>query len=60
MISNTFQKTTQQQEIEGKIMAYEFKWNDKVNARFSTTFLNPYPVSETKIIHTKNYDQWLL
>ena len=61
-----FWRTTQQQEIDyleeidGKIMAFEFKWNDKVKAKFSTTFLNAYPVSETKIIHTKNYDQWLL
>jgi predicted AAA+ superfamily ATPase len=31
-----------------------------INVRFSATFLNAYPVTETKVIHTKNYDQWLL
>jgi uncharacterized protein len=61
-----FWRTTQQQEIDyleeidGSIKAYEFKWSEKATARFSATFLNAYPVTETKVIHTKNYDQWLL
>jgi uncharacterized protein len=61
-----FWRTTQQQEIDyieevdGIINAYEFKWSDKSKVHFSTTFLSAYQVSETKVIHTKNYDQWLL
>jgi uncharacterized protein len=61
-----FWRTTQQQEIDyleeidGNIRAFEFKWNEKAKARFSATFLKAYPVSETKVIHSKNYHEWLL
>lgn len=60
-----FWRTTQQQEIDyleevdGSINAYEFKWNEKAKAKFSTTFLNAYPVSEKMVIHSKNYHEWL-
>jgi predicted AAA+ superfamily ATPase len=60
-----FWRTTQQQEIDyleeidGKIHAYEFKWNEKNNVRFSATFLNAYPVVEAKQIHRKNYEEFL-
>ena len=61
-----FWRTTQQQEIDyleeidGSIKAFEFKWSEKTKVRFSTTFLNAYPVSETNVIHSKNYHEWLL
>jgi uncharacterized protein len=61
-----FWRTTQQQEIDyieeidGSIRAFEFKWNEKANVRFSSTFLKAYPVIETSVIHNKNYNQWLL
>lgn len=60
-----FWRTTQQQEIDyleevdGSINAYEFKWNEKAKAKFSTTFLKAYPVSEKMVIHSKNYHEWL-
>jgi predicted AAA+ superfamily ATPase len=60
-----FWRTTQQQEIDyleeidGHVNAYEFKWNAK-KVKFSTTFLNAYPVSETMVVHAKNYHEWLL
>lgn len=60
-----FWRTTQQQEIDyleeldGTICAYEFKWNEKNKARFSNTFLKAYPVVETKVIHTKNYEDFI-
>ncbi|MBX3165249.1 MAG: ATP-binding protein [Bacteroidetes bacterium] len=60
-----FWRTTQQQEIDyleeidGAVKAYEFKWNSKAKAKFSTTFLNAYNVSEKKLITPDNYHVWL-
>ncbi|TVR76873.1 MAG: ATP-binding protein [Chitinophagaceae bacterium] len=60
-----FWRTTQQQEIDyveeidGKLSAYEIKWNAKTKTKFSTTFLNAYNVAHTEIINKENYHQWL-
>jgi len=60
-----FWRTQQQQEIDyieeknGKILAVEFKWNPKARARFSKTFLNAYPGSETCVITPKNYIEFV-
>ncbi|MBC2716925.1 MAG: ATP-binding protein [Desulfobacteraceae bacterium] len=60
-----FWRTRQQQEIDyieeknGKILAVEFKWNPKSTARFSKTFLNAYPGSETCVITPENYIEFL-
>ncbi len=56
-----FWRTTQQQEIDyieeydGVLHAYEFKWNQKNNARLSKTFQNTYAEHEFIIIHKENY-----
>jgi len=56
-----FWRTQQQQEIDyiedydGKLYAFEFKWNPKKKTRFSRTFLNNYKVESTKIINSENY-----
>ncbi|MDF9796386.1 putative AAA+ superfamily ATPase [Catalinimonas alkaloidigena] len=61
-----FWRTTQQQEIdyieerEGKLYAYEFKWNPKVKVQFPKTFLNAYPEHETYSIHQENVDEFLI
>ena len=42
-----------------KMLAVEFKWNQKQKARFSKTFTNAYPTAETKVIHRENYGEFL-
>jgi len=60
-VNQYFWRTKQQQEIDyleeydGKINAYEFKWNPGKTIRFSKTFLNNYNVEQTKIINSDNY-----
>ena len=60
-----FWRTKQQQEIdyieeyEGKIHAYEFKWNPKAKFHFSKSFLRAYPDNETKVIHRENLDEFI-
>lgn len=56
-----FWRTTQQQEIDyleeydGRLLAYEFKWNSAKPVHAPKTFLNAYPEAEFKLIHPKNY-----
>ncbi|RMI09324.1 MAG: ATP-binding protein [Calditrichaeota bacterium] len=60
-----FWRTFQQQEIdyleerEGKLLAFEFKWNPEAKIRFPKTFLNAYPDSEIWGIHRDNFEQFL-
>jgi len=60
-----FWRTTQQQEIDyieerqGKLFAYEFKWNIRNKARISKTFTNAYPESEFKVITPENMTEFL-
>lgn len=59
-----FWRTYDQKEIdlieerEGKLFAYEFKWNDK-KTKIPKSFLANYPDSEFKIIDKSNYWQFL-
>jgi predicted AAA+ superfamily ATPase len=56
-----FWRTQDQMEIDyieerdGKIYAFEFKWNRKAKVRFSKSFLKAYPENETQIITPENY-----
>lgn len=60
-----FWRTTMQQEIDyveeinGKLSAFEFKWNPKTKGRFSKTFTNAYPETSTKIITPENFESFL-
>ena len=47
------------EEYDEKLHAYEFKWNPKKRFRFSKTFTNAYPGSETKVITPDNYFEFL-
>jgi predicted AAA+ superfamily ATPase len=64
--SSYFWRTKQQQEIDyleesdGKIDAYEFKWNPKIKKNFPKTFLNAYPNSNTFTINSKNFSELFL
>jgi predicted AAA+ superfamily ATPase len=61
-----FWRTMAQQEIdyieerEGKIFAYEFKWNPKIKAKFPKSFINGYPNAETKVISQNNYEEFVM
>lgn len=61
-----FWRTTQQQEIDtveetnGKLSAFEFKWNSNSKAKFPKSFLNAYPLEAQEVIHTGNYESFLL
>jgi predicted AAA+ superfamily ATPase len=60
-VNQYFWRTKQQQEIDyieeydGRLHAYEFKWNPNKKVTFSKTFINAYPGSETKVITPENY-----
>lgn len=63
--STYFWRTPQQQEIDyieeidGKISAFEFKWNPKKKIRFSLTFTKNYHPETTEIFHRDNYESFL-
>lgn len=61
-----FWRTTQQQEIdyiedrEGKLTAFEFKWNEKPRTRFPKTFTDNYKVERTVVITPKVVEDFCL
>ena len=61
-----FWRTHAQQEIDyieerqGKLFAYEFKWNKKSKARIPMTFTKTYPEAMTEIISPENIESFLL
>lgn len=61
-----FWRTTQQQEIDyieemdGKLTAFELKWNSNTGARLSTTFTKAYPQTAFNVVNPKNYKTFLM
>jgi len=61
-----FWRTTAQQEIDyieeenGKIFAFEFKWNNKSKSKFSKTFINEYHPEQSIVITPGNMESFLL
>jgi uncharacterized protein len=61
-----FWRTTAQQEIDyieeknGKLFAYEFKWNSKKKTNFTKTFINEYDPATTSTITPDNMEDFLL
>ncbi len=47
------------EEIDGRLYAYEFKWNPGAKSKFSKTFTDEYKPAETKTIHRDNFWEWL-
>ena len=47
------------EEIDGKIYAFEFKWNPKAKSKFPSSFLEAYNPVLTQTIHQENFWQWL-
>ncbi len=60
-----FWRTTSQQEIDyvedanGRLHAFEFKWQSKKPARFPLAFLENYPGSETFLINHENFEEFV-
>ena len=60
-----FWRTKQQQEIDyieelnGKLSAFEFKWNPKKNIRFPKTFTANYQ-AELQGVHRDNFRQFVI
>lgn len=48
------------EERDGKLHAFEFKWNPNAKAPFTKTFSNAYPDSEFKVVHRENYEEFIL
>lgn len=65
-VNQYFWRTTQHQEIDyiedanGKLYAYEFKWNPKKSVRFSSTFTKNYSVERQMVVNRENYLEFLL
>ena len=60
-VNSYFWRTHQQQEIdlieetEGKLYAWEFKWNEKAKVKIPASFLEAYPGSITGTVNRQNY-----
>lgn len=65
-VNRFFWRTVDQQEIDfleerdGKLSAFEFKWNRKAKARVPKGFLESYPGSDFRIITPENFSDWIL
>ena len=65
LCSNYFWRTYQQQEIdwieerEGKLFAYEIKWNAKKKVKMPTAWKKGYPDSSFEVINQENYLNWI-
>jgi predicted AAA+ superfamily ATPase len=47
------------EEIDGKLYAYEFKWNPAAKAKFPSSFVEAYEPAKMEVIHRDNFWQWL-
>jgi predicted AAA+ superfamily ATPase len=60
-----FWRTQQQQEIDyleeldGRLNAFEFKWNPHKRSRFPLTFTRSYPEASTTLVSRDNYEDFL-
>lgn len=60
-----FWRTHAQQEIDyieernGKIHAFDFKWNPKANKKFSKSFINAYHPVTTLTVSKNNFEAFL-
>lgn len=65
LVYNYFWRTYDQQEIdwiedrEGKLHAYEFKWNPRKKAKLPNIFKATYPKSEFEVINRGNFLEWI-
>ena len=61
-----FWRTQDQQEIDyleekdGKLYAFEIKWNKNKKVLLSKTFSNAYPDHEFAVVHPGNYEEFIM
>jgi len=48
------------EEKEGKLFAYEIKWNTKSRKKFPKLFKNSYPGSEMDLITSDNFESFIV
>ncbi len=66
VVTNYFWRTYSQQEIdwieerEGKLFAYEIKWNENRRVSVPTAWNTAYPDSSFEVINPSNYLHWIL
>jgi len=64
-VNSFFWKTHQKQEIDyieeadGRLNAYEFKWNKEAHVKASKTFIGNYPDSVFSVINSANFQTFL-
>jgi len=64
-VNTFFWRTRAQQEIDyieeqdGRLFAYEFKWNPKRKVRIPSTFTKAYPQAKTQVLSQDNYASFL-
>jgi predicted AAA+ superfamily ATPase len=62
---NYFWRTFQQQEIDlieetdGRLTAFELKWNEKRNPKIPASFAETYPQHEFHVVNRENYMDYL-
>ncbi|HAY71913.1 MAG TPA: ATPase [Saprospirales bacterium] len=65
IVNNYFWRTYDQQEIdwieerEGKLFAYEFKWNPQKMVKAPAAWITNYMSSSFEVIHSENFGQWV-
>jgi predicted AAA+ superfamily ATPase len=65
-VNSWYWRTKEQKEIDcieeqnGKLTAYEFKWNPKAKTKIPKLFLEIYKGSQFQIIHRENIEDFLL
>lgn len=47
------------EEIDGKLYAFEFKWNPLTKVNFPKAFVENYKPEKTEVIHRDNFWEWL-
>lgn len=64
-VNQYFWRTHEQQEIDyledtdGKLFAYEFKWNTKAKNKFPSAFIKTYPQAKTTLITPDNFEKFV-
>ena len=65
-VNHWYWRTTEQQEIDyleeenGKLTAYEFKWNPTAKVSIPSAFKQSYPLAEIYIINRENFYEFLV
>ncbi len=65
-VNSYFWRTHNQQEIDyieerdGKVYAFEFKWNKSKIVKFPKAFIENYPDNETQLITPENYTDFII